>query len=152
MIVAACPSGAAGAVYYVGARDVAKTAKGAVPDQWTRKLFLPVLIGSLTPLAAAPAVTGTNWEWLLVPAVFGILFTIAVAIAFRGDTDFFDLQKRRSRGVAILGLTPWNTWIRVGLAVIALSGTLTLVITHLRPPAQTTAAAPTGASATHAAV
>lgn len=127
MLLAVFPFIAAAFLYWMVCADLFRGSQTQVPSNWTAKLFLPVLTGSLTSLAAAAA-NEEHLSLLLSAAGVGVLFSMIIAAGLRSESSFFDLQlpvgtrRRRFRRLA-----RWHLLRYVGIGVIVYSCIATLI-------------------------
>ena len=127
MLLAVFPFVAAAVLYWMSCADLFGANPRQVPDNWTARLFLPVLAGSLSALAAAAALKERD-DLLLSAAGFGVLFSIVVAAALRGGGTFFDLQEHVPLGRRrFRRLRKWHLVRYAGLGVIVYSCVATLI-------------------------
>lgn len=127
MLLAILPFVAASCLYWMGCADLFDEAPSQVKSNWTTKLFLPVLTGSLGSLVAAAAVDDHS-GLLLSASACGVTFSIMIAAGLRGEAAFFDLQLPvGTHGRRFERLLRWHLLRLGGIAVILYSCIATLI-------------------------
>ena len=134
MLLAVLPFIAASILYWISCNDLFEGSVDSVPGNWTARLFLPVLTGSLSALA-----TGAGQEGAFAPfatvAALGILFTVVTAASYRDDATFFDLKLLVGLGKShsFARLQRWHLLRAVGLLIMAYGCVISVVLAATRP-------------------
>ena len=117
LLLALPPYVAIAVLYWHGCGTLFGTAREDPPDRWMGQLCLPVLAGTLTPLAVIARADGSDIPWLVSSAVFGVLFAFLVLAVFDGQRSFHALQRPSRLG----RFRPprWMILRGIGLLVIA---------------------------------
>ena len=127
MLLAVFPFIAAAVLYWITMADLFGPVDSQIPSNWSFRIGLPVLTGSLTALAAAAAQEKVS-GLLLSAAGLGVMFTIVTAAVLRSERQYFELKLNVGLGSRRLAFPRWHAMRLVGLAIIGYACAATLVV------------------------
>jgi hypothetical protein len=119
-------------LYWVHSAELFASTDEAVTWNWTARLFLPLLAGTLTPLVLAVQPTGvssTGRLLLVIASVAGVIFTVVVGRLFLSPRWFYDMQLGiRHEGYRSKRFTRRRVVVGIGLGIIIYGGVVSVVV------------------------
>lgn len=129
VLLGALPYLAGAIVYSISCWDLFGEPRTVAPSDWTARLFLPVLLTSLAPLAAAGSAPKDDVALLLTIPGAGVTFTVVLAAFLRDDRWFFRLELPVGIGDRrVTDLYWWMVVLAGGIVVMVYGAVVNLLV------------------------